>query len=393
MGKLYLFSADKINFRNSIRGILIITLAALICGLFSLFARGSYAAAEPVYIQIDGNIIATDTAPEIKNGRTMVPIRAISEGLGYDVAWNAHNYTVIITGMQGETKKLVGVAIGDNIIMIDGKPKKMDTKPYIKMPENRAMIPLRVISEAMGCVVSWDELSRTVSIKTNKTSKTDEPNEPAAEKPQVPPADSVPVVPPDYNPYKDGQLIVALDPGHGKNTAGKRSPDESLFEYEFNRAVAYRVRDILTAQGINVVMTVPDNDLTDIPLRERTNIANAARADVFVSFHANAFKNAWSEHRGWEIYYKPNDNFSKDLAKYIKNASFPSSGEGMGIPFRGIKTERFFVIRHTEMPAVLIEHAFMTNIDECALLKTEEFRDKAARADAKGIMDFIHSFK
>ena len=45
------------------------------------------------------------------------------------------------------------------------------------------------------------------------------------------------------------------------------------------------------------------------------------------------------------------------------------------------------------MPAVLIEHGFMTNEIECELLKTDEFRDKVANADAKGIMDFIYSFK
>lgn len=394
-----MLSKNRIHFRALLRAFFI---TAIVVILFTCLCSGQnnvFAETGKVRILIDGRAITSDSLPEIKNSRTMVPIRAISEGLGYDVKWNPIEYTVTITKTNKSIKKLVGVAINSDIVMIDGQAHKIDVKPYIKMPENRTMVPLRVISEAMDCKVDWNEASRTVSISTTKAGEANDANDSNssntggnnATKPNA--HSDVPTVPENYHPYADGKLIVALDPGHGENTSGKRSPDESLREYEFNRAVAYRVRDLLTAQGITVVMTVPDNDLHDVPLRKRTDTANAADADVFVSFHANALKNTWTEHRGWEIYYKPNDNFSKTLAKHIKSASFPADSEGIGIPFRGIKTEKFFVIRHTKMPAVLIEHAFMTNKIECELLKTDEFRDKVAHADAKGIVDFIHSFK
>lgn len=399
-GEIMLFG-NRIHFRALLRAFFIAIVITILFACLCSTQNDVFAGTDKVRILIDGRVITSDSPPEIKNNRTMVPIRAISEGLGYDVKWNPVEYTVIITKTDKNAQKLVGVAINSDIVMIDGKAHKIDVKPYIKMPENRTMVPLRVISEAMDCKVDWNGTSRTVSISTMKSEGSDDAdnsnnngNNSGDNNETKPNTNSdVPTVPENYHPYADGKLIVALDPGHGKNTPGKRSPDESLREYEFNRAVAYRVRDLLTAQGITVIMTVPDDDLNDVPLRKRTDIANAADADVFVSFHANALKNTWTEHRGWEIYYKPNDSFSKTLAKHIKSASYPTHGEGIGIPFRGIKTAKFFVIRHTKMPAVLIEHGFMTNEIECELLKTDEFRDKVANADAKGIMDFIYSFK
>ena len=66
----------------------------------------------------------------------------------------------------------------------------------------------------------------------------------------------------DYDPYADGKLVVCIDPGHGVTTGGKRSPDESLREYEFNRDVAYRLKALLEAQGVTCIMTVAKEDQT-----------------------------------------------------------------------------------------------------------------------------------
>ncbi|MDO4482608.1 MAG: N-acetylmuramoyl-L-alanine amidase, partial [Bacillota bacterium] len=193
-----------------------------------------------------------------------------------------------------------------------------------------------------------------------------------------------------FNPYDDGKLVVMLDPGHGKSTLGKRSPDESLLEYEFNRDVAKRTKSILESKGITVLMTVSDD--TDVSLSQRCSTANNSNADIFVSFHANAFGNGvdWENNAGgWEIYYYSTSKYGKILANYIHDANIPS----IGIKDRGVKTANFAVIKNTDMPAVLIEHGFYTNETEIELLKSPSWRQKAAELDAQGILNFLYSFK
>ena len=185
----------------------------------------------------------------------------------------------------------------------------------------------------------------------------------------------------------DGKLVVMLDPGHGESTAGKRSPDGSLTEYEFNRSVANKMKGLLEARGIEVLLTV--NDDSDPSLAERCESANNSDTDIFVSIHANAYGSGgeWTSPNGWEIYHYPGSVLGNQLAEAISNANFP----GIGMYNRGIKTANFYVIKNTYMPAVLIEHGFFTNIEEIELLKNDEWREKAAQYNVEGIMKFLNS--
>ena len=190
-----------------------------------------------------------------------------------------------------------------------------------------------------------------------------------------------------YNPMEDGKYVVMLDPGHGKDTPGKRSFDQSFFEYEFNRDMSKRIGNYLRAKGIQVKETVTA-DLRDTPLSERVAISNKSDADLFVSIHSNAFGNTWNNARGWEIYcYKKNSHGGR-LAKAIHDANIPE----VGLLDRGIKETNspgLYVIRNATKPAVLIEHGFFSNIEELKKLKDPAFRDKMARLDAKGICNFL----
>ena len=100
-------------------------------------------------------------------------------------------------------------------------------------------------------------------------------------------------------------MKILIDNGHGRATAGKRSPvwpdGKQLFEYEFNRDIARRVHEALTARGADSVPVVPEID--DIPLAERTRRVNEIAAQVgpenclLVSIHANAGGGT-----GWEAW-------------------------------------------------------------------------------------------
>lgn len=180
-----------------------------------------------------------------------------------------------------------------------------------------------------------------------------------------------------------GNVDVMIDPGHGKTTGGKRSFDSTLMEYEFNRDVTKRLKAQLERHGLKVSITAPGDE--DVSLTERCTMANSANAKIFVSIHANAYGSAWNDAKGWEIYIYGKGGTAEKLANLIHKESVPY----LGLKDRGVKVENFAVLRGTKMAAVLIEHGFYSNKEECTLLKTDAFRDKCAIADAKGILAYF----
>ncbi|ABO49762.1 cell wall hydrolase/autolysin [Desulforamulus reducens MI-1] len=168
-------------------------------------------------------------------------------------------------------------------------------------------------------------------------------------------------------------MTSCLDPGHGYNTAGKRSPDGSLLEYEFNQAVADIAERMLRQRGKDVVLTKKKGD-PDVPLGTRCKIANNEKAKCFISIHANAHLNTWSNAGGFEVYHFPGSNTGRKLAEIAHK----HLRQKLKIRDRGIKQANFAVLRETNMPAILIEFAFFTNQEECALLKTDAFREACA---------------
>lgn len=121
-------------------------LAGILLTLILLIPSLTVSAAN-IQIKIDGVAIASDVAPEIKNNRTMIPIRVISENLGATVEWS--NPIVTVTKNEIEIK----LNINDGSTTKNGKSVLLDSKPYAK--NNRTMVPLRFIAEAFGCEVNY----------------------------------------------------------------------------------------------------------------------------------------------------------------------------------------------------------------------------------------------
>lgn len=180
-------------------------------------------------------------------------------------------------------------------------------------------------------------------------------------------------------------MLICIDAGHAKNTAGKRSFDGALLEYEFNRDVAKRLKIHLERHGIKTMFSCDLDTEKDISLSTRCSTANNAKADLFISIHANAYGKTWNSANGWEIFYCEGSTNGKRLAECIQAESIPF----LGLRDRGIKTNSLYVTKHTTMPAVLVEHGFYTYYSEMQLLLTAEFREKCAVADAKGLLKYL----
>lgn len=187
---------------------------------------------------------------------------------------------------------------------------------------------------------------------------------------------------------------VVLDPGHGVETAGKRSPDGTYYEHEFALDMAKRIKHILPGYGVEVVLTRTNEK--DVSLQERVKISNAAAPDLFVSLHSNAAGSgvAWMTARGYGIYTSAaGDDAGRNIAARAilaraKEAGLTLWGGGLHHDWADERKD-IYVLWHTAAPAVLIEHLFHDNLDDVALLKDDAFRSKLAEIDCKGILDYL----
>ncbi|MBU5668551.1 copper amine oxidase N-terminal domain-containing protein [Peptoniphilus sp. MSJ-1] len=122
----------------------------------TIFANG-------IKIWVNGNIVKSDVSPYIKNSRTMVPIRVISESLGKEVKWNGDEKKVNIKDSKGNEISLV---IGEKFIKDESnnvdRKFELDSPAVIK--DDRTFVPIRAIAEAFGEKVDWDKDNRTVII-------------------------------------------------------------------------------------------------------------------------------------------------------------------------------------------------------------------------------------
>lgn len=182
---------------------------------------------------------------------------------------------------------------------------------------------------------------------------------------------------------------VCLDPGHGVETGGKRSPDGTYLEHEFNLDMAKRMQILLEGCGVSVALTRAGEHT--VTLERRVQIANEVQnLNLFVSLHSNAAgTGGWVDSaRGYVIY---TSQAGQTAGRNIAAQAVLKRAKAAGILIRGngLAHSLFYVLRHTTAPAVLIEHGFHTSREDVALLKTDTYRQKLAEANVRGICDFL----
>ena len=183
--------------------------------------------------------------------------------------------------------------------------------------------------------------------------------------------------------------IITIDPGHGGSDSGAVGPN-GYTEKEGAFAISQKVASILNQSGAKEVMT-RDSDV-DVygpnasarnELQARVDVGNNANSDIFVSIHCNAFVNPAAN--GTQTFYYGSSYQGQRLAQSIQEKMI----EANGLRDRGISTCNFYVVKHSYMPAVLIETAFITNYDEEALLSDDEWQTTMAKAIAEGINEYF----
>nr|WP_017812933.1 N-acetylmuramoyl-L-alanine amidase family protein [Paenibacillus sp. A9] len=450
-------------------------------------------AATDTKVVLNGQQLSIPEEVQNVKGSVMVPIRVISQNLGYQVKWDQSAGQVNIDG-EGKSIQLY---IGKNAASVDNKTYSLNTAPVIK--NGTTMVPIRLVSEQMGIGVHWNNSDKIVTLTstgtstgggttsdadnatsenglalvngisfsesrllvtldksvTPKVSKMDSPNRIVVDLPNadfgggfaqgqnaeagqiatlaVPNNDNVSQVrysqystdpssvrividlkkARNYEVFNEGQgllivdltadngttkqpdsstgatqpgssvgnsgkKVVVIDAGHGDQDPG--AVGSQTTEKRLNLGLALKVEALLKDDpNIDVILTRSDD--TFLELKERVKVAEKLNADVFVSIHANS--SGSSAASGTETYYQRSS--SKKLAQTIHKYFVAATG----FKDRGVQYGNFHVIRETTMPAVLLEVGFISNRTEESKMMDSAKQDQIAASVVKGIKEYL----
>ena len=189
-----------------------------------------------------------------------------------------------------------------------------------------------------------------------------------------------------------GGKRIVLDPGHGGSDTGAIGPT-GVTEKSIALRIAKRLKALLEAEGAEVILTrTEDTEVspkkakaTDVEeLQARCDIANQNSADIFLSIHLDAFFGP-EAHGTTGYYYEMGSADSTRLADCVKRGVL----RRLGTLDRGTKPCAFYVCRHTDMPAMLLETAFVSNPREEQMMNSEEGVENAAQGIAAGIAEYF----
>lgn len=362
-------------------------------------------------------------APKIINAKTMIPVRYVSESLGFGVDFDPMTDTISIT-TSGEAVKPPAVntytstlqsytcSAGDNVftavlnfsennvkystftlsepdrVVVDIAGSKMGSG--IKDSEQTSAIvtkvrfgqhddALRVVFDLNGVQkysVSQSGKVLTVTIGSG-TAASEKPSVDETEKPDEPEI----VIEPSRS--------ITIDPGHGGSDPGACFTDEDgkiWRETDINLAVALKVRDILEANGVRVVITRTTEK--DVVRKTRPELANSEKTALFLSIHTNSV-NENDTANGIETWGsletgKPLAGVTdKSFAQNVQNAVIKQTGATN----RGLKNSvELTVLKYSVMPSILIEVGFITNSVERANMFSDAYRNKLAQGIAEGVL-------
>ena len=184
-------------------------------------------------------------------------------------------------------------------------------------------------------------------------------------------------------------MLIALDAGHYLGTPGKRclksiDPGETR-EWVLNSRIAEKVQKILADYQVDILRLDDPTGQTDVTLQERTDKANAAKADLYLSIHANAGINGGSG-GGIVMYaYSYPDEESIRVRDTIYQYTVSTTGL-KGNRANPLALANFHVLRESNMPAVLGEFGFMDSTTDTPIILTEEFADHCADGIAAALV-------
>ena len=190
--------------------------------------------------------------------------------------------------------------------------------------------------------------------------------------------------------------LLILDSGHNEYVKGKKAPDSSFYEWDFNNKMQYKIKKRAEEHGISVYLTNPNPEKKDeIGLSKRAQLANNYWSSkgkpkaIMISLHANAYGDGFNTARGTETYVASNaSTTSKNFAKSLNDEVVATMRKlDSGAKDRGVKTQDFTVIYKTQTPCVLAEYGFYSNTGDLKILKNNQ--DELTEATVRAICKYF----
>jgi N-acetylmuramoyl-L-alanine amidase len=222
---------------------------------------------------------------------------------------------------------------------------------------------------------------------------------PTATPTPTPTPSPTPTPPPPGKEIKD--VVVVVDPGHGGYDPGTTSPYvDGFYEKDIVLDIGFRLKKKLEDAGIKVVMTRDEDEALHSFWKEdvwtRPRIANEIKATFFVSIHVNGFEGKnWQAYNGTEIYH-----YGKTHGEYTSKQFAQMMGEEIDkvtdTKYNGVIKDDLGVLRLSDMPALLVETAYITNEEDHKRLESDEFREDIADGILNGtirILECLGAYK
>ncbi len=184
------------------------------------------------------------------------------------------------------------------------------------------------------------------------------------------------------------EKLIVIDAGHGGKDPGAISSSMKMLEKDVNLEVAREAQRLFQEAGFRTYMTRQDD--TYISLQDRAAIANQLNADIFVSIHANAAPRA--DLKGVETLYYPSENSPTDFRDNLRLAEVfqEEMVRTLNAASHRINArDRLYVLRETNMPAIITEIGFMSNPEEERLLASSQYRKLAAEGILKAVIRYV----
>ncbi|MCV3216173.1 N-acetylmuramoyl-L-alanine amidase [Plectonema radiosum NIES-515] len=178
---------------------------------------------------------------------------------------------------------------------------------------------------------------------------------------------------------RSGRVVVMIDPGHGGKDSGALGIG-GLQEKNIILPISQKLARILQQNGVQVILT-RDSDYF-VSLQGRVDLASRANADVFVSIHANSAGSERPDVSGLETYYYDS---GLGLARIVHNSILRS----VNVRDRGVRRARFYVLRKSSMPSILVEAGYMTGREDIAKLRNPQYQNQMAEAIARGVLQYL----
>ena len=184
---------------------------------------------------------------------------------------------------------------------------------------------------------------------------------------------------PAKRPTPKGKVVVIVDPGHGGKDPGAIGIG-GLREKDVILPISKKVAEILEQNGVQAILTRKSDYF--VSLKGRVQLAERANANVFVSIHANSVGRSRPEVSGFEVYYY---NSGYGLARSVHKRTLQT----VNVRDRRVRKARFYVLRKSSMPAILVETGYVTGREDAAKLRQQWYRNKMAEGIARGILDYL----